>query len=77
MNILERLLATLERVLQGNSVQASTQDIELSRQNSPPNELDVDLIEDSGERPGAVGVASEREVLNTLRVQAKKAGTNT
>jgi hypothetical protein len=77
MNILERLLATLERALQGNSVQTSTQDMELSRQNSPPNELDVDIIEDSGERPSDVGVASEREVPNTLRVQAKKAGTNT
>lgn len=77
MNILARLLATLERVLQGNSVQTSTQDIESSRQNSPPNELDIDAIEDSVERPSAVGGASEREVPDTLRVKAKGAGTNT
>ena len=78
MKFIDKFIRTFEGALQKKLINSAAQDIDLVRQNSPPDERDADIAEAGGgsETTPSLSEAVEQEkrVAENRKVRAKKAG---
>lgn len=74
MDIVGRVMISIKRVFQHRVDPNPTQEIDAIRQNSPPDERDVDLVEQIARREVNEHFPRERNASKKLMSRAKKAG---
>jgi hypothetical protein len=77
MKFIERLVKLFQGAVRNSSPGKSTPDIDAIRQNSPPDERDVDAAEESAARDDTGRIGDDGKAPKNTKSRAKKAGGNT
>ena len=74
MKFIARLAKSFQDVFQNSPVEKSPPYSHVIRQNSPPDERDVNTAEEAADPKGQGGIADKSPVPKNLKSRAKKAG---
>jgi hypothetical protein len=77
MRFIERLVKLFQGAGRNSSAGKSTPDTDAIRQNSPPDERDVDAAEESAGRDETGLIRDDSKAPKNTKSHAKKAGGNT
>ena len=77
MKFIERLVKLFQDAVRNSSADRSTSDIDATRQNSPPDERDVDAAEESAATDETGRIRDDSKAPKGTKSRAKKAGSDT